>query len=101
MKKLVKDNLLKYLDLIDFKVCIDCIKEKWTIHIRKNITRSKELYHIIDIDICESLHISYFNEEMYFITFIYHISRYDYVYLIYKKSQSVDTLKIYINEVQR
>lgn len=36
-----------------------------------------------------------------FITFIDDISRYGYVYLIHKKSQAINTLNLYINEVKK
>ncbi|CAD5191704.1 unnamed protein product, partial [Musa acuminata subsp. malaccensis] len=39
--------------------------------------------------------------EKYFITFIDDLSRYGKVYLIHEKSQAVDTLEVYINEVER
>ncbi|CAD5168108.1 unnamed protein product [Musa acuminata subsp. malaccensis] len=39
--------------------------------------------------------------EKYFITFIDDLSKYGKVYLIHEKSQAVDTLEVYINEVER
>ncbi|CAL9108544.1 unnamed protein product, partial [Musa textilis] len=56
---------------------------------------------IIHTDICGPLHIPCFSGERYFIIFIDDLSRYGYIYLIYKKSQAVDTLEVYINEVER
>ena len=38
--------------------------------------------------------------KKYFITFIDDYSRYGYVYLLHKKSQAVDALEIYLNEVE-
>ena len=39
--------------------------------------------------------------EKYYITFIDDFSRYNYVYLLHDKSQLVDILKMFINEVER
>jgi len=36
-----------------------------------------------------------------FITFIDDFSRYGYVYLLHEKSQTVNALEVYINEVKR
>jgi len=40
-------------------------------------------------------------KERYFITFIDDYSRYGYVYLLHEKSQVVNVLEIYLNEVER
>ena len=44
---------------------------------------------------------SAFGKEKYFITFIDDFSRYEYIYLLHEKSQSVDALEVFINEVER
>jgi len=38
---------------------------------------------------------------MYFITFIDDYSQYGYIYLSHEKSQALDALKIYFNEIKR
>ncbi|CAL9126122.1 unnamed protein product, partial [Musa textilis] len=101
IERLVKNNILEDLDFTDFDVCIDCIKGKQTKHTKKYATRSKELLEIIHTDICGPLHIPCFSGERYFITFTDDLSRYGYVYLIHEKSQAVNTLEVYINEVER
>ena len=50
--------------------------------------------------ICGPFDVNSFNKERYFITFIDDYSRYGYVYLLHKKSQAVDALEIYLNEVE-
>ena len=40
------------------------------------------------------------NGQLYFITFINNILRYDYLYLIHKKSQSLDVFKTFKVEVE-
>ena len=52
-------------------------------------------------DICGPFDVNSFGKERYFISFIDHYSRYDYVYLVHQKSQAVDALEIYLNEVER
>ena len=42
-----------------------------------------------------------FGRKKYFITFIDDFSRYGYVYLLHKKSQSVNALEVFITEVER
>ena len=39
--------------------------------------------------------------EIFFITLINDFSCYTYVYLLHEKSQSVDALEVFINEVKR
>ena len=52
-------------------------------------------------DICGPFDVNSFNKEKYFITFTDDFSRYEHVYLLYEKSQTVNALEIYINEVKR
>jgi len=48
-----------------------------------------------------SFDINSFNKGKYFITFIDNFSCYGHVYLLHEKSQSVNALEVYINEVER
>jgi len=101
MQRLVKNEILPDLDFTDLNVCVDCIKGKQTKHTKKGATRSTQLLEIIHTDICGPFDVNYFNKEKYFITFIDDFSRYGHVYLLHEKSQSVNALKVYINEVER
>lgn len=98
IERLVKNNILKELYFINFNICLYYIEGNQTKHTKKNTIRSKKLIKIIYTDIYKPLYISYFNNEKYFITFIYNLLRYNYVYLIYK---NVDTLNVHINKVKR
>ena len=80
---------------------MDCIKGKRTKHTKKGATISTQLLEIIHTDICGPFDVNSFNKEMYFITFINDFSRYGYVYLLHEKSQAVNALEVYINEVER
>ena len=101
MERLVNNEILPSLDFIDLNVCVDCIKGKQTKHTKKGATRSTQLLEIIHSDICGPFDVSSFNKERYFITFIDVFSRYGYVYLLHEKSQPVNALEVYINEVER
>jgi len=101
MQRLVKNEILSNLDFTGLNVCVDCIKGKQTKHIKKGATRSTQLLEIIHTDICGPFDVNSFNKEKYFITFIDDFLRYGHVYLLHEKSQSVNALKVYINEVER
>ena len=101
MERLVKNEILQKLDFTDLSICVDIIKGKQTKHTKKGATRSTQLLEIIHTDICGPFDVSSFNKEKYFITFIDDFSRYGYVYLLHEKSQDVNALEIFINEVER
>jgi len=101
LERLVKNEILPNLDFTDLNVCVDCIKGKQTKHTMKGATSGNQLLEIIHIDICGPFDVSSFNKEKYFITFTYDFSRYGHVYLLHEKSQAVNALEIYINEVEK
>nr|GEX64345.1 retrovirus-related Pol polyprotein from transposon TNT 1-94 [Tanacetum cinerariifolium] len=74
---------------------------KQTKHSKKGATRSNDLLEIIHTDICGPFDTPSFTEEKYVITFIDDFSRYGYVYLLYEKSQSINALEVFVNEVER
>ena len=51
-------------------------------------------------EICGPFDVNSFGKKIYFNTFIDDYSRYDYVYLLHEKSQVVDALDIYLNEIE-
>ena len=90
------------MDFTDWDICVECIKRKQTSHISKYpATRSTESLQLIHTDICGPFDVPSWNGEKYFITFIDDFSRYCYLYLLHEKSQSVNVLEIFINEVER
>jgi transposase InsO family protein len=101
LERLVKDEILPNLGFSDLGVCVDCIKGKQTKHTKKGATRSTKLLEIIHIDICGPFDTPSFGKEKYFIAFIDDFSRYDYIYLLHEKSQTVNALEVYIIEVER
>ena len=101
IERLIKDGILHNLDWANYDVCVDCIKGKQTKHTKKGATRSTQLLEIIHTDICGPFDIPSIGGEKYFITFIDDFSRYCILYMLHDKSQSVNVVEIYINEVER
>ena len=100
--RLVKNEILPQLDFDDWEICVDCIKGKQTKHVSKfPATRSTEPLQLIHTDICGPFDVPTWSDEKYFITFTDDFSRYGYVYTLHEKSQSVNVLEIFINEVER
>jgi len=101
MERLIKNEILPNLDFKDLNICVDCIKGKQTKHTKKIATRSTQLLNTVHTDICRPFDINSFGKERYLITFIDNYSCYGYVYLLHEKSQVVDALEIYLNELER
>ena len=101
MKRLIKNEILPYLDFTDLNICVDCIKGKQIKHTKKWTTRSTHLLEIVHTNICGPFDVNSFGKERYFITFIDDYSHYGYVYLLHEKSQALNVLEIYLNEVDR
>ncbi|RDX68990.1 hypothetical protein CR513_51954, partial [Mucuna pruriens] len=101
MEKLVNNKILPNLDFTYLNICVDCIRGKQTKYTKKKAIRSTCLLEIVHLDVCGPFDVNSFRKERYFITFIDDYSCYYYVYLLHKKSQAVNTLEIYLNEVER
>lgn len=102
IQRLVKNEILPYLDFTDLGVCVDCIKGKHPNHKNKNApTRSMQPLDIIHTEICGPFNFLTFRKEKYFITFIDNCSRYDYIYLFHESSQSINALEVFVNEVEK
>ena len=74
---------------------------KQTKHTKKEAMRSTQLLEIMHTDIWGPFDVSSFGKKRNFITFIDDYSCYIYVYLLHEKSQALDALEIYLNEVER
>jgi len=96
----VLDEILDPLDLSDFEVCVESIKGKRT-NIRKlGVERAKDVLELVHTDICGPFPTTSWNGQQYFITFIDDYSRYDYLYLIHEKSQSLDVFQTFKAKVE-
>ena len=63
MERLIKNEILPYLDFTDLNICVGCIKGKQTKHTKKGATRSTQLLEIVHTDICEPFDVSSFGKE--------------------------------------
>ena len=79
---------------------MECIKGKQTNMRKKDVNRCGDILELIHTDICGPFLIPSWNRLQYFITFIDDYSRYDYLYLIHEKSQSLDVFKNFKAEVE-
>jgi len=86
MERIIKNEILPYLDFMDLNICMDCIKGKQIKHTKKGATRGTLLLEIVHTDICGPFDVNSFRKKIYFITFIDDYSCYDYVYLLHEKS---------------
>ena len=59
-----------------------------------------DVLQLIHTDICGPFPMVSWNGQQYFITFIDDFSRYDYLYLIHEKSQSLEVFKSFKVEVE-
>ena len=93
-KRLIKDEILSYLDFLDFDTFVDCIKGKLTAKIKNaKANRCTELLRVIHTYICGSFTPPAMGGHKYFITFIDDYSCYGFVELIHEKSNSLDAFK--------
>ena len=100
IQRLVSKGILNPLDFSDFQVYIEHIKGKQTNMRENDANRYGDILELIHTDICGPFPTPSWNEQQYFITFINDYSCYDYLYLIHKKSQSLDVFKNFKAEVE-
>ena len=93
------EGILDPLDFSNFQVYIECIKGKQTNMRKKDANRCSDVLELIHTDLCGPFPTPW-NGQQYFITFIDDYSRYDYLYLIHEKSQSLDVFKNFKAEVE-
>ena len=67
---------------------------------KNDVNRCGDVLELIHIDICGPFPTLSWNRKQYFINFIDDYSRYDYLYLIHEKSQSLDVFKNFKAEVE-
>ncbi|KAL8167111.1 LOW QUALITY PROTEIN: hypothetical protein V2J09_008610 [Rumex salicifolius] len=92
IQRFVSDGILDSLDLTDYQVCVNCVKEKLT------NTRKLSANKSLGTNTYKHLWVIFYsswNGQQYFITFINDYSRYGYLYLIREKSQSLDVFNSY------
>ena len=100
IQRLVSEEILNSLDMIDFQVCIECIKGKQIEKRKLDANRCTNVLELIHIDIYGPFPKASWNGQRYFITFIDDYPRYGYLYLIHEKSQDLDVFKSFKVEVE-
>lgn len=74
-------------------MCVNCIKEKQTNIRRFGVNKKLDVLELIHTNICGPFLKASRNGQQHFITFIDDFSRYNHLYIINKKSQSLDIFK--------
>lgn len=98
--RLIKSDILLTLDFGDLEACIDCCRGKMTKIRKKSAVRSSGVLDLIHTDI-SGPYSATLCKKNYFITFIDDYSRYDYLFLIKEKSESLEKFKIFQTEVEK
>ena len=89
MKKLHDDGLLESLD-----ACEPCLMGKMTkTPFSKTMERAIDLLEIIHTDVCDPMSMDARGGYCYFLTFTDDLSRYGYIYMMKRKSETVGVLK--------
>jgi hypothetical protein len=101
IERLIKDDILTWLDFFDSDYCIDCIKGKYAKQVKKSeAKRSAEVLEIIYTDICDLFPVKSVDGFDSFITFTDDFLRYGYIYPIKERSEAVDKFKVFKAEVE-
>ena len=102
INRLVKDGPLTELNVGTLPVCESCLKGKMTKRpFSAKGERSKEPLQLVHSDICGPLSVQDRGGYEYFVTFIDDYSRYGYVYLIHKKSETFGKFKEFMAEAEK
>ena len=99
---MVKDGPLKELKVGNIPVCESCLEGKMT---KRSFSakgfRAKEPLELVHSDVCGPLNVQARGGYEYFVTFIDDYSRYEYVYLIQRKSKTFGKFKEFLAEAKR
>ena len=98
---LVTCGYLNPLDVNALPVCESCLKGKMTMRpFKAKGHRAKEVFDLVQSDLCGPINTSARGGYKYFITFIGDYSRYGYIYLMHHKSKAFEKFKEYKTEVE-
>ena len=99
INRLVKDGPLRKLNVSTLLVCESCFECKMTKRpFSAKGERSKEPLQLVHSDVCGPLSVQARGGYEYFVTFIDDYSRYSYVYLMHKKSETFGKFKEFMEE---
>lgn len=102
INRLVKDGPLRELNVGTLPVCESCLEGKMTKRpFSAKGERSKEPLQLVHSDVCGPLSVQARGGYEYFVTFIDDYSRYGYVYLMHKKSETFGKFKEFMAEAEK
>ena len=102
INRLVKDGPLRKLNVDTLPICESCLEGKMTKRpFSAKGERSKEPLQLVHSDVCGLLSVQARGGYEYFVTFIDDYSRYDYVYLMHKKSETFGKFKEFMAEAEK
>ena len=94
INRLVKDDPLRELNVNTLPVCESCLEGKMTKRpFSSKGERSKEPLKLVHSNVCGPLSVQARGGYEYFVTFMDDYSRYGYVYLMHKKSETFGKFK--------
>ena len=99
INRLVKDGPLRELNIGTLPICESCLEGKIPFSARGE--RSKEPLQHVHNDVCGPLSVQARGVYEYFVTFIDDYSRYGYVYLMHKKSETFGKFKEFMAEAEK
>ena len=95
MERLIKNEILPYLDFMDLNICVGCIKGKTSKTYKEKSYKKHSASWNCAYYICGPFDVISFGKEWYFITIIDNYSHYGYVYLLPEISQAMNAIEIY------
>ena len=102
INRLVKDDPLRNLNVVTLPVCESYLEGKMTKRpFSAKGERSKEPLQLVHSDVCGPLSVQARGGYEYCVTFIDNYSRYGYVYLMHKKSETFGKFKEFMVEAEK
>ena len=99
---LVKDGPLRELNVGSLLVCESCLEGKMTKRpFSAKGERAKDPLELVHSDVCGPLNVQARGGYEYFVSFIDDYSRYDYVYLMQRKSETFAKFKEFLAEAEK
>ena len=101
IQRLIKDGLLEPLDFDELPICESCLEGKMTKRpFNAKGRKAQELLELVHTDVCGPMSTQAKGGYEYFITFTNDYSRYGYVYLMKRKSETFEKFKEFRAEVE-
>ena len=102
IQRLVRDGPLGSLVLEPLPTCESCLEGKMTKRqFYAKGQRAKELLELVHTDVCGPINIQARGGYEYFVTFVDDYSRFGYVYLMHRKSDTFDFFREFKTEVKK